>query len=85
MGKQRKIIRNKSNISTETQEQRKTKVYSRNIYTSLWKGQKPIGLASHSNPLKVSTWHILYSGVDVANIWWYFVCSANEKRINKKE
>lgn len=35
MGKQRKIITNKSNISTETQEQRETKVYSRNIYTSL--------------------------------------------------
>ena len=45
MAKQREIITNKSNISTETQEQRKTNVYSRNIYTSLWKGQKPIGLA----------------------------------------
>lgn len=84
MGKQRKIITNKSNISTETQEQMKTKVYSRDIYTPLWKGQKPYR-TSHSNPLKVSTWHILYSGVDVANIWRYFVCSANEKRINKKK
>lgn len=35
MAKQREIITNKSNISTETQEQRETNVYSRNIYTSL--------------------------------------------------
>lgn len=35
--------------------------------------------------LKASVWHILYSDVDVANIWWYFACSANEKRTNTKK
>lgn len=67
MAKQREIITNKSNISTETQEQRKIfRLFTKYLYVAL-KGTKTYR-TSHSNPLKVSTWHILYSGVDVANI-----------------